>query len=63
MAAGAPELVALLWRINPDAGQAERHLWLTEVLQWIRGDQRNVWIDWVSGAVVRQGLPVKVRKV
>jgi len=23
----------------------------------------NVWIDWVSGAVVRQGLPVKVRKV
>lgn len=42
MAAGAPELVALLWRINPDAGQAERHLWLTEVLQWIRGDQCNV---------------------
>ena len=23
----------------------------------------NVWIDWVSGAVVRQGLPVKVRRV
>ena len=23
----------------------------------------NVWIDWVSGAVVRQGLPVKVKKV
>jgi tetrathionate reductase subunit A len=23
----------------------------------------NVWIDWVSGAVVRQGLPVQVRKV
>ncbi len=23
----------------------------------------NVWIDWVSGAVVRQGLPVRVRKV
>lgn len=23
----------------------------------------NVWIDWVSGAVVRQGLPVSVRKV
>ncbi|WP_427773721.1 tetrathionate reductase subunit A [Comamonas thiooxydans] len=22
----------------------------------------NVWIDWVSGAVVRQGLPVRVRK-
>ncbi|WP_284335847.1 tetrathionate reductase subunit A [Comamonas sp. NoAH] len=23
----------------------------------------NVWIDWVSGAVVRQGLPVRVKKV
>ncbi|MBF5005835.1 tetrathionate reductase subunit A [Diaphorobacter caeni] len=23
----------------------------------------NVWIDWVSGAVVRQALPVKVRRV
>ena len=23
----------------------------------------NVWIDWVSGAVVRQGLPVRVRRV
>ncbi|THJ35214.1 tetrathionate reductase subunit TtrA [Lampropedia aestuarii] len=23
----------------------------------------NVWIDWVSGAVVRQGLPVRVRKI
>lgn len=23
----------------------------------------NVWIDWVSGAVVRQGLPVRVEKV
>lgn len=23
----------------------------------------NVWIDWVSGAVVRQGLPVAVRKL
>ena len=23
----------------------------------------NVWIDWVSGAVVRQGLPVRLRKL
>lgn len=23
----------------------------------------NVWIDWVSGAVVRQGLPVKIRRI
>ncbi|WP_237173598.1 tetrathionate reductase subunit A [Paracandidimonas lactea] len=28
-----------------------------------RPGRDNVWIDWVSGAVVRQGLPVRVRKV
>ncbi|NLC61680.1 MAG: tetrathionate reductase subunit TtrA [Gammaproteobacteria bacterium] len=28
-----------------------------------RPDADNVWIDWVSGAVVRQGLPVHVRKL
>lgn len=28
-----------------------------------RPEQDNVWIDWVSGAVVRQGLPVRVRKL
>jgi tetrathionate reductase subunit A len=29
-----------------------------------RGDgQDNVWIDWVSGAAVRQGLPVRVEKL
>ena len=28
-----------------------------------RGEQRNVWIDWVSGAVVRQGLPVRIERV
>jgi len=28
-----------------------------------RPDRDNVWIDWVSGAVVRQGLPVSVRKI
>ena len=28
-----------------------------------RPTQDNVWIDWVSGAVVRQALPVKVRRV
>ena len=27
-----------------------------------RGDQRNVWIDWVSGAVVRQGLPARIER-
>ncbi len=27
-----------------------------------RPEKDNVWIDWVSGAVVRQGLPVKLRK-
>lgn len=28
-----------------------------------RGDHNNVWIDWVSGAVVRQGLPARLEKV
>lgn len=28
-----------------------------------RGDNTNVWIDWVSGAAVRQGLPARIQKV
>ena len=28
-----------------------------------RGEQRNMWIDWVSGAVVRQGLPARIERV
>lgn len=28
-----------------------------------RNDHNNVWIDWVSGAVVRQGLPARIEKV
>ena len=29
-----------------------------------RGEgHRNVWIDWVSGAVVRQGLPARIERV
>lgn len=28
-----------------------------------RSAKDNVWIDWASGAVVRQGLPIKVRKL
>lgn len=28
-----------------------------------RGDHNNVWIDWMSGAVVRQGLPARIEKV
>ena len=28
-----------------------------------RGKPRNVWIDAVSGAVVRQGLPVRIERV
>lgn len=27
-----------------------------------RGSQPNVWIDWVSGATVRQGLPARIEK-
>lgn len=28
-----------------------------------RGPHNNVWIDWVSGAVVRQGLPARIEKI
>lgn len=28
-----------------------------------RSEHRNVWVDWVSGAVVRQGLPVRLERV
>nr|WP_227870927.1 tetrathionate reductase subunit A [Orrella marina] len=28
-----------------------------------RGPDGNIWIDWVSGAAVRQGLPVRVSKL
>lgn len=28
-----------------------------------RGEHNNIWIDWVSGAVVRQGLPLRVEKI
>jgi len=33
-----PELQTLLDALDPDAPLAERHLWLIEVLRWIRGD-------------------------
>lgn len=28
-----------------------------------RGAHANVWIDWVSGAAVRQGLPARIERV
>ena len=28
-----------------------------------RGDQKNIWVDWGSGAAVRQGMPVRLEKV
>ena len=27
-----------------------------------RGEHANVWIDWVSGAAVRQGLPARIER-
>ncbi|MBL8388867.1 MAG: site-specific recombinase [Hydrogenophaga sp.] len=35
------ELVHLLDHLDPDAPQAERHLWLIDTLHWVRGDDRN----------------------
>ena len=35
------ELVHLLDHLDPDAPQAERHLWLIDTLRWVRGDDDN----------------------
>ena len=44
-------LPALLVSLNPDAPLAERHLWIIEVADWIRGEQASV-----DAAVARVGL-------
>ena len=36
------DLPALLHTLDPDAGLVERHLWLMDLLRWIRGDCRSV---------------------
>lgn len=36
-----PELSELLARLDPHAPLAERHLWLMELLQWVRGHGEN----------------------
>ena len=28
-----------------------------------RGEHKNVWVDWGSGGVVRQGLPIRLEKI
>lgn len=33
-----PDLATLLARLDPEAGLAERHLWLIDLLAWVRGD-------------------------
>jgi len=35
-------LPALLQALDPEAGLAERHLWLIRLFEWIRGEQRSV---------------------
>ena len=42
MAARKLDIETLLGRIDPDADQVERHLWLHDVLEWIRGDAQDV---------------------
>lgn len=39
MSRHTPDLPELLARLNPEAHLAERHLWLMDVLQWIRAAQ------------------------
>lgn len=35
------DLPALLDRLDPDAPLAQRHVWLIDLLDWVRGDQRD----------------------
>ena len=42
MKAPAPDLADLLARLDPQAGLAERHLWLIGMLDWVRGDRASV---------------------
>ena len=37
MTSARPELSDLLARLDPDAALAQRHLWLMELLSWVRG--------------------------
>ena len=46
-------LAALLEALNPDAPLAQRHLWLMDLLRWVRGDARD---PQASVARVRQLL-------
>jgi len=38
---GAVDLSALLDALDPDAPQAQRHLWLIDLLRWVRGDAQD----------------------
>ncbi|QJC58019.1 hypothetical protein HC248_03356 [Polaromonas vacuolata] len=36
------DLQSLLTTLNPDAGLAERHVWLIRLFEWLRGDEKSV---------------------
>jgi site-specific recombinase len=36
-----PALATLLARLDPNAALADRHVWLIDLLQWVRGDSRS----------------------
>ncbi|MDO9278732.1 MAG: site-specific recombinase [Polaromonas sp.] len=36
-----PALATLLARLDPNASLADRHVWLIDLLQWVRGDSRS----------------------
>lgn len=42
MRPAGPNLNTLLARLDPQAGLAERHLWLIALLDWVRGDRTSV---------------------
>ncbi|MHB1409177.1 MAG: hypothetical protein ACYCXC_06245, partial [Acidovorax defluvii] len=47
----APDLASLLAALDPQAGLAQRHVWLIDLLNWVRGAG-----DSVPGATARVQL-------
>jgi hypothetical protein len=41
-----PDLPQILDRLNPHASLVQRHLWLLDLLQWIRGRQEDAPAAW-----------------
>ena len=52
------DLAALLDQLDPDAPLAQRHLWLMDLLRWVRGDAADARsAAWWRRASVGNGAP------